>query len=62
MDGLVDWNMVLDRQGGSNWFENRCVVPVIVDPNAEEVYLSFIYYTLDSKWKCAGRFEKQARS
>ncbi|MEL6846360.1 MAG: glycosyl hydrolase family 30, partial [Bacteroidota bacterium] len=36
VDGWVDWNMVLDRQGGPNWFKNWCVAPVIVDPDADE--------------------------
>lgn len=46
VDGWVDWNMVLDRQGGPNWFENWCVAPVIVDPDKDEVYFTPIYYTL----------------
>lgn len=46
VDGWVDWNMVLDRQGGPNWFENWCVAPVIVDPEQDEVYMTPIYYTL----------------
>lgn len=46
VDGWVDWNMVLDRQGGPNWFKNWCVAPVIVDPEADEVYYTPIYYTL----------------
>lgn len=46
VDGWVDWNMVLDRQGGPNWFKNWCVAPVIVDPEADEVYLTPLYYTL----------------
>lgn len=46
VDGWVDWNMVLDRQGGPNWFENWCVAPVIVDPDNNEVYFTPIYYTL----------------
>ncbi|WP_462250320.1 glycoside hydrolase family 30 protein [Ekhidna sp.] len=46
VDGWVDWNMVLDRQGGPNWFENWCVAPVIVDPEQDEVYFTPIYYTL----------------
>ena len=46
VDGWVDWNMVLDRQGGPNWFENWCVAPVIVDPEKDEVYFTPIYYTL----------------
>ncbi|MEM9928392.1 MAG: glycoside hydrolase family 30 protein [Bacteroidota bacterium] len=46
VDGWVDWNMVLDRQGGPNWFKNWCVAPIIVDPEADEVYLTPIYYTM----------------
>jgi len=46
VDGWVDWNMVLDRQGGPNWFENWCVAPVIVDPEHDEVYFTPLYYTI----------------
>lgn len=46
VDGWVDWNMVLDTQGGPNWFENWCVAPVIVKPETNEVYFTPIYYTL----------------
>lgn len=46
VDGWVDWNMVLDKQGGPNWFKNWCVAPVIADPENDEVYFTPIYYTL----------------
>ncbi len=46
VDGWVDWNMVLDRQGGPNWAKNWCVAPVIVDPEQDEIYLTPVYYTL----------------
>jgi glucosylceramidase len=46
VDGWVDWNMILDKQGGPNWFENWCVAPVIVDLETDEVYYTPIYYTL----------------
>ncbi len=46
VDGWIDWNMVLDRQGGPNWFKNWCVAPVIVDPDNDEVYFTPIYYAL----------------
>jgi glucosylceramidase len=46
VDGWVDWNMVLDTQGGPNWFKNWCVAPVIVDPEKDEVYFTPLYYTL----------------
>jgi len=46
VDGWVDWNMVLDRQGGPNWFKNWCVAPVIVDPEKDEVYFTPLFYTM----------------
>lgn len=46
VDGWVDWNMVLDKQGGPNWFKNWCVAPVIVDPEADEIYFTPLYYTM----------------
>lgn len=46
VDGWVDWNMVLDRQGGPNWAKNWCVAPVIVDPENDEVYFTPLYYTM----------------
>ncbi len=46
VDGWIDWNMVLDRQGGPNWFENWCLAPVIVDPDEDEVYFTPLYYTM----------------
>lgn len=46
VDGWIDWNMVLNRQGGPNWFKNWCTAPVIVDEEKEEVYFTPLYYTI----------------
>ena len=46
VDGWIDWNMVLDRQGGPNWAENWCVAPIIADPEADEVYVTPLYFIL----------------
>jgi glucosylceramidase len=46
VDGWIDWNMVLDRQGGPNWAKNWCVAPVIADTVKDEVYFTPLYYTL----------------
>lgn len=46
VDGWVDWNMVLDRQGGPNWFKNWCIAPVIVDVETDEVYFTPLYYIM----------------
>lgn len=43
VQGWVDWNMVLNKQGGPNWFENWCVAPVIVDEENDEVYFTPLY-------------------
>ena len=46
VDGWIDWNMVLNRQGGPNWFKNWCVAPIIVDDKNDEVYLTPLYYVM----------------
>ncbi len=46
VDGWVDWNMVLDKQGGPNWFKNWCGAPILVDPDKDEVYITPIYYVM----------------
>ena len=46
VDGWVDWNLVLDKQGGPNWFKNWCLAPVIVDPEEDEVYFTPMYYAM----------------
>lgn len=46
MTGWVDWNIVLDRQGGPNLAQNWCIAPVIADPETDEVYFTPLYYTL----------------
>ncbi len=46
VDGWIDWNMVLDKQGGPNWFKNWCLAPIIVDPEKDEVYITPLYYAL----------------
>ncbi len=46
VDGWVDWNMVLDKQGGPNWFKNWCIAPIIVDPDTDEVYMTPLYYVM----------------
>ena len=46
VDGWIDWNMVLDKQGGPNWFKNWCIAPVIVDTATDEVYFTPLYYVM----------------
>ena len=46
VEGWVDWNMVLDKQGGPNSAKNWCIAPIIVDPEKDEVYYTPLYYTM----------------
>ena len=46
VSGWIDWNMILNKQGGPNWFKNWCVAPVIVDVEKDEVYFTPIYYVM----------------
>jgi glucosylceramidase len=46
VDGWIDWNMVLDKQGGPNWFKNWCIAPIIVDAKSNEVYYTPLYYVM----------------
>lgn len=46
VQGWIDWNLVLDRQGGPNWAKNWCVAPVIVDTENDDIYYTPIFYVL----------------
>lgn len=42
----IDWNIVLDRQGGPNHASNWCVAPVIADTSSGETYFTPLYEVL----------------
>jgi glucosylceramidase len=44
--GWIDWNMVLDFQGGPNHKKNWCVAPVLADPETDTVYYTPLYYVM----------------
>ena len=44
--GWIDWNLVLDRQGGPNWAKNWCIAPVIFDTLSQELYFTPLYYAM----------------
>jgi glucosylceramidase len=46
LTGWVDWNIVLDTQGGPNLANNWCCAPVIAKPETDEIYFTPMYYTL----------------
>lgn len=41
--GWIDWNLVLDRNGGPNHVNNLCAAPLMVDTATGEVYLTPLY-------------------
>lgn len=46
VEGWVDWNMVLNKQGGPNHVENWCGAPILVDPENDEVYTTPLYFIM----------------
>jgi glucosylceramidase len=46
VSGWVDWNVVLDREGGPNHAGNYCGAPIMIDTTTQEVYYTPIYYVL----------------
>ncbi len=46
MAGWIDWNVVLDRQGGPNHVGNFCGAPIMIDTDTGEVYYTPIFHVL----------------
>jgi glucosylceramidase len=46
VSGWVDWNIVLDRDGGPNHVGNFCGAPIMIDTATQEAYYTPIYYVL----------------
>jgi glucosylceramidase len=44
--GWVDWNVVLDRDGGPNHANNFCGAPIMIDTMTQDIYYTPIYYVL----------------
>ncbi|MBN1300460.1 MAG: glycosyl hydrolase family 30 [Melioribacteraceae bacterium] len=44
--GWIDWNIVLDRNGGPNHVGNYCGAPIMIDTDSKEIYYTPIYYVL----------------
>ena len=40
----IDWNLILNEQGGPNHVGNYCSAPIIVDTNSQEVLYQSSYY------------------
>ena len=46
MSGWIDWNIVLDSNGGPNHVGNFCGAPVMIDTANGDVYYTPLYYIL----------------
>ncbi|MCP4711436.1 MAG: hypothetical protein GY869_22680, partial [Planctomycetes bacterium] len=44
--GWVDWNIVLDQNGGPNHVGNFCGAPIMIDTNTRQVYYTPIFHLL----------------
>jgi len=46
LKGWIDWNVVLDKDGGPNHVGNFCGAPIMIDTENQYVYYTPIYYVL----------------
>jgi glucosylceramidase len=46
MTGWIDWNIVLDKNGGPNHVGNFCGAPIMIDVATQNVYYTPVYYVL----------------
>jgi glucosylceramidase len=46
MTGWIDWNIVLDQNGGPNHVGNFCGAPIMIDTQTQQVYFTPIFYVL----------------
>ncbi len=46
MSGWIDWNIVLDQDGGPNHVGNFCGAPIMINTKTGKVYYTPIYYVL----------------
>ena len=53
-EGWIDWNLVLNEQGGPNYVGNYCEAPIMVDREKDEVLFNTSFYYI-------GHFAKYIR-
>jgi len=46
VNGWIDWNIVLDENGGPNHVGNFCGAPIMIDTVSKQIYYTPIYYIL----------------
>lgn len=46
LKGWIDWNVVLDHNGGPNHVGNYCGAPIMINTDTKQIYYTPIYYVL----------------
>lgn len=46
LKGWIDWNVVLDHNGGPNHVGNFCGAPIMINTDTKQIYYTPIYYVL----------------
>jgi glucosylceramidase len=46
LEGYIDWNLLLDLQGGPNHVGNYCDAPILCDPDNDIVHINSSYYAI----------------
>jgi glucosylceramidase len=46
LQGWIDWNIILDRNGGPNHVGNHCGAPIMIDKDKQVVYYTPVYHVL----------------
>jgi glucosylceramidase len=46
LEGWIDWNIILDKNGGPNHVGNFCGAPIMIDTETKELYFTPVYYIL----------------
>jgi O-Glycosyl hydrolase len=45
-EGYIDWNLLLDLQGGPNHVGNFCDAPLLCNPDTDELFINSSYYAI----------------
>ncbi len=46
LTGFIDWNIILDSNGGPNHANNFCGAPIMIDIENKDIYFTPVYYVL----------------
>jgi glucosylceramidase len=60
--GWVDWNIVLDRDGGPNHVGNFCGAPIMIDTATQQIYFTPVYHVLAQFSRTIRRGDRAVRT